>query len=39
MQDTVDAIAHLATSMASNRGTLTAITVTNAKLDLQMETA
>jgi hypothetical protein len=39
MQDTVDAIAQLATSTASGRGTVATITTTNAKLASQLEAA
>jgi hypothetical protein len=39
MQDTVDAIAQLATATASYRGTVTALTRTNAKLASQLEAA
>jgi hypothetical protein len=39
MQDTVDAIAQLATSTASNRGTVANLTTTNAKLATQLEAA
>jgi hypothetical protein len=39
MQDTVDAIAQLATSTASDRGTVATLTTTNAKLTAQLETA
>jgi predicted RNase H-like nuclease (RuvC/YqgF family) len=38
-QDTVDAIAQLATATASDRGTVTTLTTTNAKLATQLETA
>jgi hypothetical protein len=37
MQDTVDAIAQLATSTASDRGTVATLTTTNAKLSTQLE--
>jgi hypothetical protein len=37
MQDTVDAIAQLATSTASDRGTVAEMTTTNAKLAIQLE--
>jgi hypothetical protein len=37
MQDTVDAIAQLATSTASDRGTLATLTTTNVKLATQLE--
>jgi hypothetical protein len=39
MQDTVDAIAQLATATASNRGTVATLTTTNAKLATQLEAA
>jgi predicted RNase H-like nuclease (RuvC/YqgF family) len=39
MQDTVDAIAHLATATASDRGTVATLTTTNAKLANQLEAA
>jgi hypothetical protein len=39
MQDTVDAIAQLATATASDRGTLATLTTTNAKLATQLEAA
>jgi hypothetical protein len=39
MQDTVDAIAQLATATASDRGTVTTLTTTNAKLATQLEAA
>jgi chromosome segregation ATPase len=39
MQDTVDAIAQLATETASDRGTLATLTTTNAKLANQLEAA
>jgi ABC-type transporter Mla subunit MlaD len=39
MQDTVDAIAQLATATASNRGTVSTLTTTNAKLATQLEAA
>jgi hypothetical protein len=39
MQDTVDAIAQLATSTASDRGTVATLTTTNAKLATQLEAA
>jgi predicted RNase H-like nuclease (RuvC/YqgF family) len=39
MQDTVDAIAQLATSTASDRGTVATLTTTNAKLANQLEDA
>jgi predicted RNase H-like nuclease (RuvC/YqgF family) len=39
MQDTVDAIAQLATATASDRGTVATLTKTNAKLALQLEAA
>jgi hypothetical protein len=39
MQDTVDAIAQLATAMASDRGTVATLTTTNAKLATQLEAA
>jgi hypothetical protein len=38
MQDTVDAIAQLATATASDRGTVATLTMTNAKLATQLET-
>jgi hypothetical protein len=38
MQDTVDAIVQLSTSMVSDRGTATTFTATNVKLALQLET-
>jgi hypothetical protein len=38
-QDTVDAIAHLATATASDRGTVATLTTTNAKLSTQLEAA
>jgi predicted RNase H-like nuclease (RuvC/YqgF family) len=37
MQDTVDAIAQLATATASDRGTVSTLTTTNAKLATQLE--
>jgi hypothetical protein len=37
MQDTVDAIAQLATATASDRGTLATLTTTNAKTETQLE--
>jgi predicted RNase H-like nuclease (RuvC/YqgF family) len=37
MQDTVDAIAQLATATASDRGTVATLTTTNAKLATQLE--
>jgi hypothetical protein len=37
MQDTVDAIAQLATAMASDRGTVSTLTATNAKLASHLE--
>jgi hypothetical protein len=37
MQDTVDAIAQLATATASDRGTVATLTTTNAKLSSQLE--
>jgi hypothetical protein len=37
MQDTVDAIAQLATATASDRGTVTTLTTTNVKLATQLE--
>jgi predicted RNase H-like nuclease (RuvC/YqgF family) len=37
MQDTVDAIAQLATATASDRGTVATLTTTNAKLAAQLE--
>jgi predicted RNase H-like nuclease (RuvC/YqgF family) len=37
MQDTVDAIAQLATATASNRGTVATLTTTNAKFATQLE--
>jgi hypothetical protein len=37
MQDTVDAIAQLATATASDCGTVATLTTTNAKLDTQLE--
>jgi hypothetical protein len=39
MQDTVDAIAHLATETASDQGTVGTLTTTNAKLATQLEAA
>jgi hypothetical protein len=39
MQDTVDAIAQLTTATASNRGAVTTLTTTNAKLATQLEAA
>jgi phage host-nuclease inhibitor protein Gam len=39
MQDTVDAIAQLATATASDRGTVATLTKTNAKLATQLEAA
>jgi predicted RNase H-like nuclease (RuvC/YqgF family) len=39
MQETVDAIAQLATATASDRGTVAALTTTNAKLATQLEAA
>jgi hypothetical protein len=39
MQDRVDAIAQLATAMASDRGTVVTLTTTNAKLATQLEAA
>jgi predicted RNase H-like nuclease (RuvC/YqgF family) len=39
MQDTVDAIAQLATAKASDRGTVATLTTTNAKLATQLEAA
>jgi hypothetical protein len=39
MQDTVDAIAQLATATSSDRGTLATLTTTNAKLAMQLEAA
>jgi hypothetical protein len=39
MQDTVDAIAQLATATASDRGTVATLTMTNAKLATQLEAA
>jgi uncharacterized protein YlxW (UPF0749 family) len=39
MQDTVDAIAQLATATASDRGTVYTLTTTNAKLATQLEVA
>jgi hypothetical protein len=39
MQDTVDAIAQLATAMASDRGTVATLTTTNTKLATQLEAA
>jgi hypothetical protein len=39
MQDTVDAIAQLATATASDRGTVDTLTTTNAKLATQLEAA
>jgi hypothetical protein len=39
MQDTVDARAQLATATASDRGTVTTLTTTNAKLATQLEAA
>jgi hypothetical protein len=39
MQDTVDAIARLATATASDRGTVATLTTTNAKLATQLEAA
>jgi predicted RNase H-like nuclease (RuvC/YqgF family) len=39
MQDTVDAIAQLATATASDRGTVATLTTNNAKLATQLEAA
>jgi predicted RNase H-like nuclease (RuvC/YqgF family) len=39
MQDTVDAVAQLATATASDRGTVATLTTTNAKLAAQLEAA
>jgi flagellar biosynthesis/type III secretory pathway protein FliH len=39
IQDTVDAIAQLATATASDRGTVATLTTTNAKLATQLEAA
>jgi hypothetical protein len=39
MQDTIDAIAQLATATASDRGTVATSTTTNAKLAAQLEAA
>jgi predicted RNase H-like nuclease (RuvC/YqgF family) len=39
MQDTVNTIAQLATSTASDRGTVASLTTTNAKLVNQLEAA
>jgi hypothetical protein len=39
MQDTVDAIAQLATATASDRGTVATLTATNAKLATQLDAA
>jgi hypothetical protein len=39
MQDTVDAIAQLATATSSDRGTVATLTMTNAKLATQLEAA
>jgi predicted RNase H-like nuclease (RuvC/YqgF family) len=39
MQDTIDAIAQLATSTASDCGTVATLTTTNAKLATQLEAA
>jgi phage shock protein A len=39
MQDTVNAIAQLATATASDRGTVATLTTTNAKLATQLEAA
>jgi hypothetical protein len=39
MQETVNAIAHLATATASDRGTIATLTTTNAKLATQLEAA
>jgi hypothetical protein len=39
MQDTVDAIAQLATATASDRGTVATLTTTNTKLAAQLEAA
>jgi hypothetical protein len=39
MQDTVDAVAQLATATASDRGTVATLTTTNAKLATQLEAA
>jgi phage shock protein A len=39
MQNTVDAIAQLATAKASDRGTVTTLDTTNAKLVTQLEAA
>jgi predicted RNase H-like nuclease (RuvC/YqgF family) len=39
MQDTVDAIAQLATATASDHGTVATLTTTNAKLATQLEAA
>jgi hypothetical protein len=39
MQDTVNAIAQLATATASDRGTVATLTTSNAKLAAQLEAA
>jgi hypothetical protein len=39
MQETAEAIAHLATAMASDRSTVSTLTTTNAKLANQLEAA
>jgi hypothetical protein len=39
MQDTINAIAQLATATASDRGTVATLTTTNVKLATQLETA
>jgi hypothetical protein len=39
MQDTVDAISHLATTTASDRGKMATLTTTNDKLANQLEAA
>jgi predicted RNase H-like nuclease (RuvC/YqgF family) len=39
MQDTIDAIAQLATATASDRGTVATLTMSNAKLATQLEAA
>jgi hypothetical protein len=39
MQDTVDVIVQLETAPASNHGTVTTLTTTNAKLAMQLEAA
>jgi hypothetical protein len=39
MQETAEAIAHLATATASDRGTVATLTTTNAKLANQLESA